>query len=180
MHAYPPGHLIDGRYEIAGRPMCGGMGIVYLCHDRTEERPVALKTFRPEFLRDRLTRDRFLREGEAWVGLERHPHIVRAYKVEHVRHGLEVYLVLELVAKVEGHEDASLRGWLRPGRPLEIEQALLFGLQMARGMRHATEKISGLVHRDLKPENILVGQDQAYGMDLNRLRITDSASPTSA
>jgi len=69
--------------------------------------------------------------------------------------------------------DASLRSWLIPGHPLPIEQALLFALQIARGMQHATEKIPGLVHRDLKPENILVGADKLPETNINRLRVTD-------
>ena len=44
---YPSGTRITGRYEVTGRPLVGGMGIVYLCFDRQEQRPVAFKTFRP-------------------------------------------------------------------------------------------------------------------------------------
>ena len=51
MQVYPPGTRI-GQYEIAGRPMMGGMGVVYLCHDLEKDRPVALKTFKPQFLPD--------------------------------------------------------------------------------------------------------------------------------
>jgi len=173
MSIYKSDTLIAGRYRVAGKPLMGGMGIVYLCEDMQEDRPVALKTFRPEFLRDRAARDRFLREGTTWVGLGRHPHIVRAYRVERIGDGREVYLVLELVAKEPGREDASLRSWLLPGQPLGVEQALLFGLQIARGMAHASSTIDGLVHRDLKPENVLVGADRLANADSNRLRITD-------
>ena len=130
----------------------GGMGIVYLCLDHgNDKRPVALKTFRPEYLPDRAARDRFLREGTTWVNLGAHPHIVRAYQVVRVGDGTEVYLALELVAKEQGREDASLRSWLTPGKPLPLDQALLFALQIARGMKHAAEVIPGFVHRDLKP-----------------------------
>ena len=96
MNAYLPGARIAGRYEVAGRPLMGGMGIVYLCLDHVEERPVALKTFRPEYLPNRAVRDRFLREGTMWVNLGHHPHVVRCYGVEHIGDGREVYLVLEL------------------------------------------------------------------------------------
>ena len=173
MSIYKSDTLIAGRYRVAGKPLMGGMGIVYLCEDMQEDRPVALKTFRPEFLRDRAARDRFLLEGTTWVELGRHPHIVRAYRVERIGDGREVYLVLELVAKEPGREDASLRSWLLPGQPLGVEQALLFGLQIARGMAHASSTIDGLVHRDLKPENVLVGADRLANADSNRLRITD-------
>ena len=80
MQVYPSGTLIAGRYEVAGRPLVGGMGIVYLCFDHQEQRPVALKTFKPEFLPDRAARERFLEEGNTWVRLGKHPHIVRCYR----------------------------------------------------------------------------------------------------
>jgi serine/threonine protein kinase len=81
-------------------------------------------------------------------------------------------LVLELIAKEQNMPDASLRSWLITGHPLPSEQALLFALQIARGMQHATERIPGFVHRDLKPENILVGAEKLPGADINRLRVT--------
>jgi len=171
MQTYPPGTRI-GQYEIASLPMMGGMGVVYFALDHgNNDRPVALKTFRPELLPDRAARDRFLREGTAWVELGSHPHIVRCYKVEYI--DPTAFLVLELIAKEQDMSDASLRSWLIPGHPLPLEQGLLFALQIARGMQHATEKIPGFVHRDLKPENILVGADKLPGTNINRLRVTD-------
>ena len=175
MKVHAPGMRI-GQYEIAGRPMVGGMGIVYVCRDLEQDRPVALKTFQPRFLPNRAARDRFLREGTHWLDLSAHPHIVRCYEVLHI--DPEVYLVLELVAKEQGREDASLRSWLVPGHPLPVEIALLFALQVARGMAHAVATIPGFVHRDLKPENVLVGADRLAGTvssqtGVNRLRVTD-------
>jgi serine/threonine protein kinase len=171
MQTYPPGTRI-GQYEIASRPMMGGMGVVYFALDRGNDgRPVALKTFRPELLPDRAARDRFLREGTAWIELGSHPHIVRCYKVEYIDPA--ALLVLELIAKEQTMPDASLRSWLIPGHPLPFEQALLFSVQIARGMQHATNKIPGFVHRDLKPENILVGADKLPNTNINRLRVTD-------
>jgi len=173
MKTYAPGARVAGRYEVAGRPMVGGMGIVYICNDLEQDRPVALKTFKPEYLPDRVARDRFLREGTTWVDLGAHPHIVRCYQVFQPENILEIYLVLELVARESGHDDASLRSWLTPGRPLPEEMALLFALQVARGMGHAVETIPGFVHRDLKPENVLIGADQLVGTYMNRVRVTD-------
>ena len=171
MQTYPPSTRI-GQYEIASRPMKGGMGVVYFALDHGNDgRPVALKTFRPELLPDRAARDRFLREGTAWVELGSHLHIVRCYKVEYI--DPTAFLVLELITKEQNMLDASLRSWLIPGHPLPLEQALLFALQIARGMQHATEKIPGFVHRDLKPENILVGVDRLPDTNINLLRVTD-------
>jgi len=158
-YRYAPGDQIAGRYEVV-KVLVGGMGIVYLCADHAEDGcPVALKTFKPKYLPDRAARDRFLREGTIWVGLGHHPNIARAYRVERLVGGLEVYLVLEWVAQAEGKEDASLRAWLHSKQPLPLDEALLFALHIARGMNYAVSKIPGLIHRDLKPENVLVGRD---------------------
>lgn len=164
---YKPGSRIGGRYEVV-RVFEGGMGLVYLCIDHENgASPVALKTFKPQFLSDRSTRDRFLREGTIWVALGKHPNIVHAHRVERWRNGLEVYLVLEWVAALsEELEDASLRAILHKKKYLPLAQALKFGLHIARGMRHATTQIPGLVHQDLKPENVLVGRD-------GNVRVTD-------
>lgn len=150
--------LIADRYEVVNR-LTGGMGIVYLCRDQTTNQLVALKTFKPEFLSHVTARDLFLREGTMWVELGRHPHIVQAYRVERIGDGREVYLVLEWIVQPKGKGSPSLRSWLKGGQTLPAEQAILFALHVARGMKYATSKIPGLVHRDLKPENILIGHD---------------------
>jgi tetratricopeptide (TPR) repeat protein len=170
---HPSGARIAGRFEVAGQPLIGGMGIVYLCFDHLERFPVALKTFKPEYLPNRTARDRFLQEGETWVRLGKHPHIVRCYRVFLDEPRPEVYLALELVAAEEGRADASLRPWLAPGRPLPAAQALLIALQIARGMAHASAMLPGFVHRDLKPENVLVGADRLSNAEINRVRVTD-------
>mgnify|MGYP000901445190 FL=1 len=170
---YRSGDTILGRYEVVGEPLKGGMGIVYICVDQQQDLPVALKTFKPEYLPDRATRDRFLREGTTWMNLGAHPHIVRCYEVIRDATGLEVFLALEPIAKEQGREDASLRSWLFRGYPLPPETALLFVLQIARGMQHAVARVPGFVHRDLKPENVLVGADRLPDTTINRLRVTD-------
>ena len=171
MEIYKYGTMIAGRYEIIKLAGEGGMGMVYIGFDHHHDHPVALKTFKPELLPDRAARDRFLREGTAWVELGNHPHIVRCYEVKYT--DPTAFLVLELIGKEQNMSDASLRSWLIPGHKLTIEQALLFALQIARGMQHATETIPGFVHRDLKPENVLVGDDKVQGTNINRLRVTD-------
>ena len=148
---------IAERYEVVNT-LEGGMGIVFLCRDHFTSELVALKTFKPEFLSHRAARDLFLREGTMWVEIGRHPNVVQAYRVERVGDGREVYLVLEWIVQPQGKNSPSLRSWLK-GQPLPLEQAVLFALHVARGMRFATQKIPGLVHRDLKPENILIGHD---------------------
>lgn len=173
MKRYPPTYLINNRYEVGSKPLEGGMGIVYLCYDHLENRPVALKTFKPEFLSDYEVRDRFLQEGATWMKLGNHPHIVRCHQAIKSDNGLEVFLVLEQIAKEGNRPDASLRSWLAPRKSLRTEQALLIALQIVRAMKYAVQIIPGLVHRDLKPENVLVGADKFPGWNVNRVRVTD-------
>jgi tetratricopeptide (TPR) repeat protein len=169
---YQPGSKIENRYEVVSRPLMGGMGVVYLCVDSKEDRPVALKTFRPELLPDRAARDRFLREATTWMELGSHPHIVRCYNVTYLEDG-EIYLVLQLIAKEQNHPDASLRPWLVGAQRLTADKALMFALQIAWAMRHATTIMPGFVHRDLKPENVLVSAERLPGTQVNRLGVTD-------
>ncbi len=67
--------------------------------------------------------------------------------------------------------DPSLCAWI--GTPMPVGQAVLFALQIGRGMQYAAGRIPGLVHRDLKPGNVLVGADRLPGTDVNRLLVTD-------
>src|ERR1700752_2846964 len=170
-----PDSLIANRYEVIQAPdpkarvLMGGMGLVSICRDPKTAQPVALKTFQPPYLSNRAMRDRFLREGTAWVALGSHPHIVRCYEVKY--DDPTAFLILELIAKEQEMKDASLRSWMNA--PMPVEQTLLFALQLARGMQYAAEKIPGFVHRDLKPENVLIGADKLPGTNINRLRVTD-------
>ena len=176
MEIYQPGSLIIKRYKVLQSPdpdkkiLIGGMGMVYFCQDTKLDHPVALKFIKPDLLSERRQRERFLVEGKAWVDLGYHPNIVRCYDVKTVDPTL--FLVLELIDKEQGMENASLRAWLDHGS-IPLEQALMFTLQIARGMQYAVNKIPGLVHRDLKPENILIGSDKVPGTSINRLRVTD-------
>ena len=150
--------LLAGRYEVVNT-QSGGMALVHLCRDQRTNELVALKTFKPEFLSNRAARDLFLREGTMWVQLGQHPNIVRAYRVERIGDGRELYLVLEWIVQPPDRAKPSLRSWMYPGQPLPLDTAVLFALQIARGMNYATRKIPGLIHCDLKPENVLVGFD---------------------
>jgi serine/threonine protein kinase len=151
--------IIAERYEVI-KSLSGGMGIVYLCKDKADDdAPIALKTIQSKFLSNLETRERFLHEATIWIELGWHPNIVQAYRAEYVIQLHEIYLALELIPSAPGRKDPSLRSWIMPNTPMLISKALKICLDIARGMKFATTKFSGLVHCDLKPENILVGLD---------------------
>src|SRR5512137_1645431 len=76
--AYKKGDVIGGLYVVQGILGVGGFGVVYLVQARESGAMHALKTLRDEYLRDDETRELFRREARMWVGLDRHPNIVRA------------------------------------------------------------------------------------------------------
>lgn len=166
MHASGVGHpqstpqILAGHYVVV-RSLAGGMGIVHICTDsRDADRPVAVKTFKPEYLSDIQARRRFLQEASVWVGLGFHPNIVQALGAERDGQDGAIYLVLELVPTPQGMSDPSLRSWLRRFRGLPVPRIMEMALGIARGMRYACSRVPSLVHRDLKPENILLGPDR--------------------
>lgn len=60
-----------------------------------------------------------------------------------------------------------------PEHPLAVAESLLYGIQIARGLKHAETMRPGLVHRDIKPENVLLGADRLSGWPVGRARVTD-------
>jgi serine/threonine-protein kinase len=132
-----------------------------------------LKALRPELQPSRMAHDNFAKSGAAWMGLGAHPHIVRCHDVLEPKNSGEAYLVLQAAVSERERDTPSLLSWLIPGRPLPVLQALLFALQIARGMHYVANQIPGFVHGDLKPENVIVGGGRLSQADVNRLRVTD-------
>src|SRR6202162_791842 len=126
-----------GPYEIVALLGAGGMGEVYQAHDTKLGRNVALKVLPRAFTHDAERLARFEREAKMLASLN-HPNIATI-------HGLEQsdgvhYLVMELVP---GH---TLAERIRAG-PLDIDEALNIGGQIAEAMEAAHEK--QVIHRDL-------------------------------
>lgn len=138
-----------GRYQIKSLLGEGAMGRVYLAHDPSLHRDVALKTLRPVELspdaRQRY-RKRFENEARAAAGLV-HPHIVQVYDVgEESTEG--PFLVFEYV------EGETLRSYLRREGRMELPEVVVRVRALAEAVDTAHR--AKILHRDIKPENILV------------------------
>jgi serine/threonine-protein kinase len=134
----------ESRYEILETIGEGGMGTVYLAHDRELERDVALKVLRAAAPSSD-DRERILREARILASLE-HPGIVPVHDVGVLQDGRLFYVM----KRVKGerfddfvHGEHSRTELLRAF--LQVCDAISFA--------HAT----GVVHRDLKPQNIMLG-----------------------
>jgi tRNA A-37 threonylcarbamoyl transferase component Bud32 len=127
----------------------GGMGVVYLAHDRALRRPVAIKMLISGEFASETARGRFRNEAEAAARLK-HPNIVEVFALG--EHDGRPYLVQEFVAG--GNLDQRL-----DGTPLEARTAAEMIRSLADAVQHAHS--AGIVHRDLKPANVLVSEEPA-------------------
>lgn len=135
----PPAPSFDD-YDLL-RPLgAGGMGRVWLGHDRALDRPVAIKFIAPDH--PTAHRERFLREARALARLS-HPNVVSVYRIGEVR-GVP-YIAYEFV---------SGQSLDRLARPLPWSTALSLAVGLARGLEAA--HASGILHRDIKPGNAVL------------------------
>ena len=74
------GKRLDGRYEIQEIIGVGGMSVVYKAYDRIDDRIVAVKILKSEFVANEDFRRRFKNESKA-IAVLNHPNIVRVYDV---------------------------------------------------------------------------------------------------
>ena len=149
------GRVLGGRYRLVAPIGTGSSAHVFLADDVRLRRRVAVKILHPALAGDESFLRRFRAEAQAAAALNS-PHIMAVYDWGEEEDG--AYLVCELLA------GGSLRAMLDEGVRLTPSQALLVGLQAARGLAYAHGR--GLVHRDIKPANLLFDDD-------GRLRIAD-------
>lgn len=134
-----------GRYRIEGSIGEGAMAHVYLAHDPSIDRWLAIKVLKAEFRNDPEIVQRFLAESRA-AGMLSHAHIVTIFDVGEAD-GVP-YIAME---RLEGK---PLDEILADEGRITVERALALGAQVADALAYAHRQ--GVVHRDIKPSNILV------------------------
>ncbi|MBR4762036.1 MAG: Stk1 family PASTA domain-containing Ser/Thr kinase [Clostridia bacterium] len=142
------GKRLDGRYEIQEIIGVGGMAVVYKAYDNVEDRTVAIKILKDEFLENDDFLRRFKNESKA-IAMLSHQNIVQVYDVSFG--DLIQYIVMEYIDGITLKEYIENNGSLRWG------DAIYYAMQILRALQHAHDK--GIVHRDVKPQNIMVLAD---------------------
>jgi serine/threonine protein kinase/tetratricopeptide (TPR) repeat protein len=133
-------------YRILKEIGKGGMGVVYKAEDTKLHRSVAIKALSADLVGDEKARTRFMREARAASAID-HPNICTVYEIN------EVDGVLFFVMPyVEGKTLKKLVG----GRPLSLDQALEFSLQLVDALAEAHRR--NVLHRDIKSSNVMLNE----------------------
>lgn len=141
-----PGQLV-GSYEITSFLGRGGMGEVYVAHDKRLGRKVALKLVLSSVTKDGSHVQRFEQEARAASALN-HPNIIAIYEICEVNS--------RLMIAAEFVEGETLRQRLSSGA-LSLNEVLNISIQIADALSAAHK--AGIVHRDIKPENVMIRPD---------------------
>ncbi|MBQ2916355.1 MAG: Stk1 family PASTA domain-containing Ser/Thr kinase [Clostridia bacterium] len=142
------GSVLNDRYSIVEIVGIGGMAVVYKAVDNLENRFVAVKILKDEFIKDERFRRRFLNESRA-IAMLSHKNIVDVYDVNF--EGDIQYIVMEFI------EGRTLKEYIEVTGAISASEAIGYCKQILSALRHAHER--GVIHRDIKPHNIMLLDD---------------------
>ncbi|MCM1298270.1 MAG: Stk1 family PASTA domain-containing Ser/Thr kinase [Firmicutes bacterium] len=142
------GKKLDGRYELLELIGVGGMADIYKARDITEDRIVAVKILKNEFVGSEDFIRRFRNESKA-IALLSHPNIVKIFDV-----GFTDKLQFIVMEYIDG---ITLTDYIAKQGALKWKDVVHFTMQILKALQHAHDR--GIVHRDIKPQNVMLLED---------------------
>ena len=137
-----------GEFEIGRELGRGGMAAVFLAHEISLDRKVAIKVMSPGLLLGEGMVERFKHEAITIAQLH-HPNIVSVYSVRQAE-GLHFFVMRYVQGRSLEHVVQ------RAGRlPLPVVRSILHQVGSALTYAHR----SRVIHRDIKPGNILIDEE---------------------
>ena len=147
------GTTLGGMYQILHEISRGAMGVVYRAEDLGLGRQVAIKTLRPDLVRDRGLVELFRREATTLAQL-RHENLVQVYTFGIYEEN--AYFVMELV-EGEPLDDLIEREWNADRHvALDLVERIVIQIAAALDVLHQ----AGVIHRDVKPANVLLDRNR--------------------
>ena len=146
----------------------GGMGAVYLVHDKGLDRDVALKLIRSDIADDADALERFKREIQLSSRVT-HSNVLRVFDLGE-SDGIQ-FLTMQFV---DGRDLSTI---LKKQGKLPVERLLRVFRQTAEGLKAAHDQ--GVIHRDLKPQNIMLDSaDRVYVTDFGMAKSSEQSGMT--
>jgi len=142
------GDLIEGRYKFIEKIGKGAFGTVLLFEDTVVDERLVLKFLNPSVSQDEEMMQRFVHELRYSRKIT-HPNVIRIYDFLHIRGNYAI--------SMEYFPSHTLGGEVSEGKPMPVERAVRFAIDVATGMAVAHQ--AGIVHRDLKPANVLINDE---------------------
>ena len=144
MNRLEPGAVL-GDFLLVRKLGAGGMGIVFLAHQLSLDRPSAIKVLNPEFSSEAESVKAFITEARSAAKLN-HPNIVQAYAVGE-EDGL-FYFAMEFI------NGQTMKEVLAEKKKIDPREAADIIMQVAEALDCAWRE-QKLIHHDIKPDNIM-------------------------
>ncbi len=146
-----PGDVIADEFEIQSPLSEGGMGSIYVVHQRSTDTLRALKVMLPQWLEYPELARRFEQEAKASGKIESE-HVVKVLQYGFDRERGIPWLVMELL------RGETLEGLVAREGPPALQRVHAIMDQLFHGLSAAHD--AGVVHRDLKPSNVFMTPSQ--------------------
>lgn len=160
--------MVLGDFLLVRKLGAGGMGVVYLAHQLSLDRPAAIKILNSEYSKDSESVQAFIREARSAAKLN-HPNIVQAYAV-----GEDEGIFFFAMEFIDGK---TMKEIMQEKGKIEPKKAASIIMQVANALDCAWKE-QKLIHHDIKPDNIMqcsnerikladLGLSAVFGEDAN-------------